>query len=266
MIRFLQILAYTSVVLCCVGCNDSEQDIWEHTKLGDLRPVYTPEQLNKRLLKPINFDVYFIEMPAKNINALDDIWNILHSEQLHLADPASFKANLFQAGFGQAEIWDQMGQVLRNANAKRLKTVSLLLYDKQADNVTIARFNKRKTLFYISIAGSMEAITVTSGKLAMRIAVEAIPDRRGLCNVTVTPVCPESNQNLIRLLKQKNPSRDFIFDSVGLTLNMSPGDFFFLGPKKYSDNQATLGSMFFSKPGDKPAIRAYIVVCTKVTS
>lgn len=268
MIRFFQILAYTSVILYCAGSSDSKQDsdIWEHTKLGDLRPIYTAEQADKRLLKPINFDIYIIEMPAENIGALDNIWQLLHSEQLRPADPASFEANLFQAGFGQVEMWDEVGEFLRQAQAERLRTVSLLLYDKQADSVTIARFYKKKTVFYISTAGSMEAVTIGSGKLSMRIAVEAIPGKRGLCNVTMTPVCPTSKQNLNRFLKRKAGSGDFVFDSVGLTLKMSPGEFFFLGPKKYSDNRATLGSLFFSKTGDKPAIRVYVVICTKVTS
>jgi hypothetical protein len=59
---------------------------------------------------------------------------------------------------------------------------------------------------------------------------------------------------------------------------MSPGDFVFLGPEKYIEDQTTLGGLFFNKPEgslffgatehkgpeQKPAVRVFLLVCTGI--
>jgi hypothetical protein len=57
---------------------------------------------------------------------------------------------------------------------------------------------------------------------------------------------------------------EIIFDSVGLELKMSPGDFLLLGPEKYVSDRMTLSSLFFTGSERRPVIRIFLFVCAGI--
>ncbi len=247
------------------GCNSPEKNesIWRHVKIGDIAPSQSNRRLGGQLLKTINFDVYIFEIPAENISALDDIWQVLHTKQLQFNDYDAFAANSFSAGFGQIQMWNEVAGLLRAAGGKKIETVSLLLADGQANDLIIARLYRKQTIFYVSTDDSIEGATVGPGELVLRIKAEKIPGSRGVCNVNAQPVFPSPIRNAIPQLAAREKSGEFLFTSAGFGLKMSPGDFVFLGPVKYTD-QITLAGLFFSKDERKPAIRTYLIVCTRI--
>jgi len=266
MIRLFQIMVFSCAVVLLTSCNAPEKDepIWEQVKLGDLAPPADAKHPGGQLLKTININIYIFEMPAENISALNDAWQMLYTKPLKFNNYDAFCANSFLVGFGQIQMWDKIANILYDAGGKKIETVSLLLPDGQTNDFSIARLGKEQSSFYISAAGSMEGTTVGPGKLALRIKVEKIPGSRGVCKVNAQPVFPSPIQSPIPQLAAQAKSAEFLFTSAGFSLKMSPGDFILLGPEKYIDHQITLGSLFFSRPGRKPTVRMFLLVCTRI--
>jgi hypothetical protein len=266
MIRLFQIMVLSCTAVLLIGCKtpEKEKPIWQQVKLSDLVPSSDANHPPGRLLKTINLNIYIFEMPAENISALNDAWQMLYTQPLRFNDCEAFKANSFLVGFGQAQMLDKIVNILCDAGGKKLETVSLLLPDGETNDFTITRLNKEQTIFYISTAGSMEGATIGPGKLALRIKVEKIPGSRGVCKVNVLPVFPSPITSSIPQLAAQAKSAEFLFTSAGFYLKMSPGDFVLLGPDKYIGHQITLGSLFFSKPKPKPTVRMFLLVCTRI--
>jgi len=266
MIRLSQIMVFGCTAALLTSCNSPEKDepIWQQVKISDLAPSADAKQPAGQLLKTINLDVYTFEMPAENIGELDDVWQILYTKPLKFNDYDAFCANSFLVGFGQLQMWNKIANILRDAGGKRMETVSLLLPDGQSNDFTIARLDNEQTIFYSSTTGSMEGVTIGPGKLALRIEVEKIPGSRGVCKVNAQPVFPSPIRSQVPQLAARAKSAESLFTSAGFGLKMSPGDFVFLGPEKYIGHQITLGSLFFSRPGLKPSVRTFLLVCTRI--
>jgi len=284
MVRVLQIMVLSWAVTFLAGCEAPESDkpIWEQVKIGDLVPPDSGKRPSEGSLKTINFEVYVFEMPAENINVLAEIWPMLYAQPFRFDDYGAFGANSFSVGFGQIQMWDEIGGLLDAGGAKMMPTVTLLLADGQTDDVTITSIYREQSVFYISSGGSMRGATVGPGKLVLRIKAEKIPGSRGVCNVRVHPVFSPPVASSIPQLAVRAKAGELAFISAGFQLKMSPGDFFLLGPEKYISDQISLGSLFFSKPEGslfftkiksesspsavrperKPAIRVFLLVCT----
>jgi hypothetical protein len=266
MIRLFQIMVFGCTAALLTSCNapEKEKPIWQQVKISDLASSSDVNHPASRLLKTINLNIYIFEMPAENISALNDAWQMLYTKPLQFNDYDAFKANSFLVGFGQIQMWDKIADILRDAGGKEIEKVSLLLPDGETNDFTIARLDKEQTIFYISSAGSMEGATIGPGKLALRIKVEKIPGSRGVCKVDAQPVFPSPITSPIPQLAEHAKSAEFLFTSAGFGLKMSPGDFVLLGPEKFISHQITLGSLFFSRPGPKPAVRMLLLVCTRI--
>ncbi|MBA7657043.1 hypothetical protein ES703_64973 [subsurface metagenome] len=266
MIRFFQIAVFGCLGLLLTGCNAPEKSepIWQQVKITDIAPVHNGKQPDSQLLKTINFNVYIFEMPAENISTLNDVWQMLYTKPLRFNDYDAFVANSFSVGFGEVQMWNKIADLLQTAGAKRVKTVSLLLSDGQAETIAIAALGNEQTIFYISTDGSMEGATIGPGILALRIKAEKIPGLRGVCNVDVQPVFSSPIRSSIPQLAAREKLGEFLFNAAGFRLKMSPGNFVFLGPKKYSSDQITLGSLFFSRPGLMPVVRTFLLVCSRI--
>jgi hypothetical protein len=46
---------------------------------------------------------------------------------------------------------------------------------------------------------------------------------------------------------------------------MKPGDFVMLCPREYKPDEITAADRFFTKPGPKPAIRVFLLVCVSIS-
>lgn len=266
MIRVFQIVLLSCAALLLTGCNTSEETdaLWHQVKIGDLVPPHDANRPAGQLPETISFDIYIFEIPAENIDTLDNIWPMLYTKPLRLNDADAFKANSFLVGFGQVQMWDKIRDLLFAADAKKTETTSLLLSDGQAGDLTVAELDNEQTIFYISTAGSMEGTTIGPGNLALRIKPEKIPGSRGICEVDIKPVFPSLIRTSIPQLAAREKSGEFLFTSAGFKLKMNPGDFVLLGPQKYISHQITLGGLFFSRPEPKPVVRVFLFVCTGI--
>lgn len=228
-------------------------------KIGDLAPSPRDKRPGIQSLKTINFNVYIYEMPAENITALDEIWQMLYKEPLRFVDYEAFGANSFSVGFGQVQMWSEVTRLLDAGGGRKVRRVSLLLPGGQADDVAIAGLPREQTIFYIATDGSMDGRSIGPGRLGVRMKAEKIPGLRGVCNVNAWPVFTSPVRSAIPQLADRAKSHEFIFTSAGFGLKMSPGDFFLLGPEKYVGEQMTLGGYFFSKGAPSPGVRLFVI-------
>ncbi len=265
---------------CLIGCNGPEEKpIWEKVKIGDLAPRQSNEQRPARLLKTINFDLHILEMPADNIDKLDDIRKILYTRPLRYNSQHAFGANSFSVCFGQVRIWNEIYSLLLAAGSKNIAKTLLMLTDDQTEDITIVGINSLRTIFFTSIYGSREGANVGPGILVLRIKTQKVPSSRGVINVTTYPVfSPPTRKRTIPQLEARAKRREFPFSAAAFALKMGPGDFILLGPKEHNSDQTTLGGLFFSNPQGslflnetegkppeyKPAVRIFLLVCTGI--
>ena len=279
MIRTLQIAVFSGFALLLAGCNGNEEmPIWEQVKIRDLAPIDNNTQPDAQLLKTINFNVYIFEIPADEIGTMDKVWPMLYTQPLRFNNPNAFSENSFKVGFGQIPMWSRVASTLRSANGIQAGTVSLLVPDGQSNDVAIAALGEEQTVFYISNKGTMEGASFGRGGLGLRVQAEKIPGSRGVCTVSVLPVFSPVKRSRIPLLSGGEKTGEFLFESAGFSLNISPGDFVLLGPEKYDSGQTILNSLLFSKPEGslffnelerKPpelrkAVRLFLIVCTSI--
>ncbi len=258
---------------------DKSKPIWEQVKIGDLAPSDSSKQSSLQIFKTINFDVHIFEIPAENIDKLDDIWEILHTQPLRFRDYKDFRANSFVARFGQTLLLKQVLDSLRSAGGKKVVTVKLLIEDGQAGNVIVARLNSKQDVLYISSGGLTDKTAIGPGILSLRIRAGKTAGLRDMCSVIAEPVFSLPISSPVPDLSKRAQRHEFAFATTAFGLKMTPGDFVLLGPDRYISDQSTLtglffnepkGSLFFSEtkskpPELKPAVRIFILVCTGIS-
>lgn len=280
MVRLLEIAVFISMVLELAGCNAPQKNkpVWEQAKIGDLAPAHILKQPDEQLLKTINFKVYIFEVPSENISELDSIWQSLQSynpaksrktgyiqaQRLQFDNYEAFTANSFTAATGQIQEQNNIFRLLRTAQSKTAETVSLLLFDGQSQNVDIARLSNEQTVFYATAKGKTEGVTIGPGMLNLQIKVEKIPGLKNICNVSFQPIFVPPKISPILQLAEHGKTKEFPFTCCRFKSRMSPGEFIFLGPEKYTDHQTTLDALFFNAGERRPKIRTFLLLCTNI--
>ena len=143
MIRVFQITVLSCIGLFLIGCHGSEQiePKPEQVKIGDIAPSHKAKQPSTELLNTVSFDIYIFEIPAENIIKLSDAWRMLYIKPLRFTDYNAFRANSFRVRFGQISALETIHDLLLAAGGQKIVTVSLLLPDGQAIDLTITGLN-----------------------------------------------------------------------------------------------------------------------------
>ena len=275
----LCLVSLVFLTFCLIGCPGPEEEpIWENVKIGDLAPRQGNKPPSAQLLKTINFNLHIFEIPAENIDKLDDARKTLYTKPLRFHSLHAFGANSFSVCFGQIRMWNEIYGSLLAAGGKIITKVSLMFADGQAENIAITGLDGPRILFFTSTYGSREGASIGPGILALRLEAQTIPGSRGVCNVTAYPVfSPPMIRGTIPQLDTRAKKREFPFSAAAFGLKMSPGDFILLGPKEYVSDQTALGGLFFSNPKGslffseterkppelQPAVRIFLLVCTR---
>ena len=270
----------SSVFVFLSGCSEAtkEPPVWEKVKISDLAPYEGGQPRPSQKIKTINLDVHVFEIPAENIDELDKIRKKLYIRPLRLRDYGAFHANAFWIRFGRRRMWNDIYQMLLDADGQRVTRISLMLPDAWPETFTITALDRPRSISYIAVNGSEEAAHVGPGVLALRVKAKSIPTSPGECSVTAYPVFTPPVKSSIPELDAQVKRREFPFTVAAFGLNMRPGHFIVLAPTEYVDNQTTLGGLFFSNPQGslffregqsnpperKPAVRVCLLLCTRI--
>ena len=264
MLRLGPTTAYTLISLMllagCSGPNKKETPVAD-IKLGDLAPVGHIGTVMRT--QTVAFDFYKLELPAANIQKLSDIWKILYTRPVRLADPAASAANYFRLVYGESQMWDKTAEILQSAGAKETAKISMLLDYGQTDDLVIARIRKKENMFYFTRKLEIEPVKAEPGHIVLKVNATAVPRVRGVCDLNVTPV----------LLPKKQPTVDVDptagtgqvdLPLLGFIVQMSPGSFLLIGPTSYPQNKKLFSNRFFI-PRRESRIRLYVIFCRSIT-
>jgi hypothetical protein len=280
MTRAFHIVLVGCLGLGLLGCNKPEKTkpLWEQVKIGDIAPSGDANRSIAQMLKTINFSVHIFEIPADKIDALEDVWYTLYTGPLRFNNYDAFRANSFSLGFGQVQMWNRIQNILYAANGQKIVTVSLLLSDGEYNDLIVTGLDTERTIYYTAADGSKQGASVGPGVIALRLKAQKIAGLKDVCTLIAYPVFSLPTGSAIPQLSARAEQREFLFSSAAFGLRMSPGDFVVLGPQKYISDQTSLGGLFFSKtegslffspterkpPEPKPAVRIFLLFCTKI--
>ncbi len=263
MLRLGPTIAYTlTVLMTLLGCSDTDkkQPPTTNIKLGDLAPVNPVGPV--RPIQTVAFDFFSIELPAENIGELSDIWPMLYTKPVRLTDPGAFSANSFRLVFGEPQMWARTATLLESAGGGLAGRVGLLLDYGQTDDFIITQINDKTDVSYLTSDLAIESLTAQSGRLVLKVTVSPVAGVRGVCDLKAMPVfIPTRSRD-----STEEPAKmeETALDTLGFTVEMSPGDFFLLGPANYPSSANSLGSLFFTTAKNKK-IRLYAVFCSDIS-
>ncbi len=274
--RFLSIVILTALLVLAAGCetpSEPEVPIWEQTKIGDLAPQGTPREAE--FLVAARFDVHVFDMPADNVEQLEDLWRLLSARPIRTNSYNAFAQNFFRVRFGRTDLWDRVLAVLRGAGAQKAGTTDLGVASDGPTDVPVVELSRAGTISHATLNLSWEQTPVEPGWLVLRLRTEPIPGARGVRKIIAYPVATPAISSAIPELEAKVRQREVYFAAAAFAAQIGPGDLLVLGPNEYSAERVTLGGLFFNEPRDvlfldpegaappqrKPAVRIFVLVC-----
>jgi hypothetical protein len=282
MIRSFHIAVLIALSICMVSCPaPEEKSLWNDIKINDLAPETGNGIQTNRQLQTINFDLHIYEIPADNINKINEIRRTLDIRPLRFNSRLAFSANDFSVYYGRLQEWNTISDLLIEAGGERRSRTTLLLPDGQSEDITITGFDYPRTIYYVSSQGlNKEGANIGPGLLVMRIKAGDSSSLNNAANVTIYPVFKVPVGSTIPQFDAMQKTREFPFTAAAFGLYISPGDFIILSPEEIAVDPSTLGSLFFSNlkgsmffqkdkrkpPAIKPSFIVYMLTCTAINN
>ncbi len=267
MLRFGLIIAFSGILLILPACGGKPpgKPVYEQVKIYDLASSTSSGSPQQQLRGLIELETYIFELPDVNYPLLQDLWHTkLSDSPLRYRSANAFKTSGFTAGVGTVETWDEISAILRLAECRKTKMVSLLLPENQSDYIPIARIEGERTVFYAETDGRVVGVSLSNGLAAFRVKTQNIPTTRGAFRLGLQPVFRKPMISKLKQLAEKKNDEEIIFDSVGLEMQMSPGQFVLLGPREYGREQMSLSRLFFKKSETSPLVQIYLILCRNI--
>jgi hypothetical protein len=283
MVRFpLVVASILGVVLGMAGCKTPSQPleaVSEDVKIPELAPPPKDRPPPAQLLVTVALDVHIVELPADNVEKLGAVWKILSAAPIRLRSYNAFSENSFRLLYGKVALWERIRGLLADADGQQGTTVSLTLADNDGTDLPVAQVPVARPITFVANDLSKHTANVGPGVLALRLWAEPIPWARGVRKIVGCPAHTVPVSGTIPELQAQIQRREFPFEPASFACQMGPGDLLVLGPEKYTGERTTLGGLFFNEPDDalffnpnkpkpperRPAVRVYILVCTRVS-
>jgi hypothetical protein len=271
MVHLLQILLFCTVIMLPAGCGDTNKAAdTKGIKIGELSPV--GKRIQTQVLHTTNIDVISYEAAAENIASLEGIWQILNPGSLKYNDAAGFAANGLHAAMGKFPEFQKVTAILKNANATKLLSTSLLLTNNQPELIRISKMPNDTNIPYIDRQGNVRNAEVGLGTVGLQIFAQQItaPSVSGpttaaqLASVRIVPAILASTEGAAPAIAERLKEHDLRIYSAGFSAFMKPGEFIVVAPTEYKQDENTAAWRFFMKSSPKPTIRIFLVVCVSI--
>ena len=258
-IRFFLFL----LIFVLFGCKPKEKDVWEGTKITDIPPAKFDGLQGAGTVQTANFDIYVFEIPQKNLEQLDEIWDMLSKRGVYFLDYHAFSSNSFQVGLGRVAMLKAINKAIQEAKGKMVNKLTLLIPEGESEDMEAVFLEKPQSVFYVSTDGSMTGNTLGPGNIVMRLLAKDTPSLTGTSNVQFSIIFrpPTTALNTLEALPERG---EYLFTPVLFNVGMSLGDLIVLGPEKLSNDPSTLDGLFFGEKEDASLFRLYVVLCTGV--
>ncbi len=276
MVRVFQIAILTLFCLSLMGCPPKSDNTFpDNLKISDLAPVYKDGSPENNILKAVSFDFHVLEIPEENFSKLDEIRRTLNIRPIKFNNYLAFSANLFSAYYGRNQTRNTVYDLLQIAGAQHVINQGIMLIDGESTDIPIQQLPQTQVVYFSNLNGDLEAARVGPGYITLHISVEKADTLDNAATVKMFPLFTRMSTNTISQFAQMEKLKDFPFYSAAMQLNMIPGDFIFLTPERYVNDEEKLSSLFFNNPQGsmffnpedkklperKPSIRIYLMTC-----
>ncbi len=278
--RLLSIAILTAALAAAAGCETSSKQeipIWQEIKIGDLAPK-GGERPQAKFLVTARFDIHVFDLPADNVEKLEDLWRMLSAKPIRTNSYSAFAQNSFRVRLGRVEMWDGLLGLLKEAGVQKAATNALGVGDDAPTDLPIAELPRPCTISFAAANLLWQQAKVEPGRLVLRLYAEPIAGARGVRKIVAYPVHAPAVSSAIPELEARLREGEFHFASAAFAAQMGPGDLLVLGPNQYSAERMTLGGLVFNEPQDvlfidpeksvpperKPAVRVYVLVCAGI--
>jgi hypothetical protein len=282
MVRFPLVVALIfGLVLGVAGCKTPPKadSALEDVKIPELAPRPGDRPPPPQFLVTVLLDVHVLELPADNIDKLQAVWQTLSAANIRLMSYNAFSENSFRILFGKFAQWQKIRELLGEADAQQVTTISLTVSDNDKTDLPIAEIPVPRPITFVGNNLSKQTANVGAGLLALRLVAEPNPWVRGARKIIGYPAYTIPTSGVIPELQARALRQEFPFESAAFACEMRPGDLLVLGPEKYTGERVTLGGLFFNKADEtlffnpnkakpaerKPAFRVYILVCRQIS-
>jgi hypothetical protein len=280
--RGAQIMAIVTLLgLGAGGCEPSAEPvvpIWEQVKISEIAPKSPDASRQAKFLATVNLDVYAMDLPAENIAKLDDLWQRLTAKPIQTNSYNAFAGNSFRVRLGRTTMWAEVRGLLAEAGVQDAGTMSLVIGNDEPADLPIASVPQDTTISFVGTDLSPQSVQVGPGMLVLRLREQAIPGARGVRKIIAYPVHTLPLTSAIPQLEAQSRRREFYFAPAAFAAQMTPGDLLVLAPDAYSGERVSLGGLFFNEPEPvlffdveakkppqrRPAVRVYVLVCTRI--
>ena len=243
------------------GCDVShlpvptERSNIEGIKLSDLQA--DNDSGNETTLR---FSVLVYALDITSLDAFEDVFQILSSRQVRVADPKAFEANCFAAGFGVHRKGGEVARKLSEIGAVRISQKTLIFPAGGREVVYQTPIDEPRPVLYSTSTGGLGGVTVEKGRLGWVLSAGQDPALRGVVEMTVAPAFWDSAGAVFRLRKGKEPYEFRYFDVGRIRVPLEAGQFCLLGPTHILDQENALNRLLFEVSGQNK-IRFFVIIC-----
>ena len=282
MARFPLVVALiVGLVLGAGGCQapPKPDSLSEGIKIPELARPPKDRPPPPQFLATAALTVHVLDLPADNVEQLDAVWKLLTAAPIRLMSYNAFSENSFRLLYGKIALWERIRTLLAEADAQQVTTVSLTVGENDQTDLPIAQVPTARPITFVASDLSTSTAHVGPGILALRLWAQRSPWAPAIRKIVGCPTYTIPTSGAIPQLQAQARRGEFRFDSAAFACEMAPGDLLVLGPEKYTGERVTLGGLFFNKPEEtlffnpnkarpaerKPAVRVYVLICTRVS-
>lgn len=238
------------------GCSENAETVLvAGEKFSDIKPMYKNWHAGDGL--SVDIIAYSIAIPKDSLVELESVWHLLIDEKIVFKNRELFDKNGFRGAIGSSAAWLAVKDMLLELDAGTSNTSILKIDDAQTDKIPLRKFHGNNIIYYHSDSGDFESVTVGSGDIALALKIESLPAVKGRVKVVLAPgYLPD---------KRLQGHYKHIFSEVGLSFDISPGEFLMLAPQQYPKSSSTIdGAVFRTVSKNDGLLNVYIIACGRI--
>ncbi len=253
------ILLLSFVFLPSCAKENTQDELLSGITLRDIAPAQ--QNAKKKHAPEFTVELLFVFLDLNS-----DIYSSFQKtrdEQLHtLVDARAdiAKSNGISILYANRDCWESFAKTLDDVKAKRVKTVTLVVFDSRGDNVEIQDLEHSTELFYLDSNRQLTGQSI-SGTLNWRVVVSDDSNVNGLVNLAVSPVIV--NEAMKRQYSTK-AKRYRTLDFAKFNLKIGVGDFVVISPESLPLEPMSPGQVLFPTTNSSLQCQSYIIYCRSI--
>ena len=258
--RILSAIVLVVLAGVLTGCGDDVRTEADTPKISEITNSMEEEN------RPVSagFYVYFFEIDANEFDLISESLADLNDPDMKLTVPGVFSDNGFIIAAGQRSDWTELGAKLLLVQARKISTISLMLYENISDDIAVSSLKDANSVFCKVADNKFLNLKLGPGQSRLRLRISGLIGLLGVCRVDVTPVfVPGRMRSDDRFIRNKLAG-ETVFNGSALNFRIRPGQFVLIAPGDYEPQRRTLSGMFFSSKKPRPTVRVMLLACNVI--